>query len=84
MRNQDVERLLTVGDVERLVGVSWTTLRRWRKIGYGPPYLRLQGERGAIRYPKSKLTEWMHTDLKFADKRFLGGETDGNGKAANS
>ena len=84
MRNQDVERLLTVGDVERLVGVSWTTLRRWRKVGYGPPYLRLQGERGAIRYPKSKLTEWMHTDLKFADKRFRGGETNGNSKESNS
>ena len=84
MRNQDVERLLTVGDVERLVGVSWTTLRRWRKVGYGPPYLRLQGERGAIRYPKSKLTEWMHTDLKFADKRFQGGETNGNSKESNS
>ena len=84
MIDQDVERLLTVGDVERLVGVSPHTLKRWRKVGYGPPYKRLRGERGEIRYPKSKLVEWMNTDLKFADKRFQGGETNGNSKESNS
>ena len=84
MLDQDIERLLSVGEVERLVGVSWTTLRRWRKVGYGPPYKRLRGDRGEIRYPKSKLTEWMNTDLKFADKRFSGGETNGNSKESNS
>ena len=64
MLDQDIERLLRVPEVVKLVGVTWSTLRRWRKIGYGPPYLRLPGERGAIRYPKSKLVEWMNTDLK--------------------
>ena len=84
MLDQDIERLLRVPEVVSLVGVTWTTLRRWRKVGYGPPYLRLRGERGEIRYPKSKLTEWMNTDLKFADKRFSGGETNGNSKESNS
>ena len=57
------ERLLKTLQLAEVAKVSPTTVKRWRQAGWGPPWIRLRGERGEIRYPESKFEEWCKEDL---------------------
>lgn len=57
------ERLLRTSELAERLGVSAITMKRWRLAGFGPPWKRLRGPRGEIRYPESSATDWMQQDL---------------------
>ena len=57
------ERLLKTPDIAERSQVSPTTAKRWRQAGYGPPWIRLRGERGEIRYPESEYEKWVAENL---------------------
>ena len=58
-----MERLLKTLEVAERMGLSPVTVKKWRGINFGPPWKRLRGPRGEIRYPESKFEEWMNEDL---------------------
>jgi predicted DNA-binding transcriptional regulator AlpA len=47
MREFKVNEIVREKDVSKLLGVSVSTLRRWRRLGNGPIYRKLNG---AVRY----------------------------------
>jgi hypothetical protein len=54
------ERLWRENKVAPFLGVSNGTLRRWRKCGKGPPFLKLGPEPGApVRYRVGDLEAWL-------------------------
>ena len=57
------ERLLKTPQLAERAEVSPTTVKRWRQAGYGPPWIRLRGERGEIRYPESEYEKWVAENL---------------------
>ena len=57
------ERLLKTLQLAKKAEVSPTTVKRWRQAGYGPPWIRLRGERGEIRYPESEYEKWVAANL---------------------
>jgi hypothetical protein len=53
-------KLLHERDAARILGVSGSTLRRWRTLRIGPPYICVSSKPGgAIRYRESDLTAWL-------------------------
>lgn len=42
-----------------MLGVEISTLADWRRKGYGPPFARLKGERGRVRYLRSDVIAWL-------------------------
>ena len=42
-------------DAARFLAVEANTLRSWRCRGIGPPYIKLPGEKGAVRYYRGDL-----------------------------
>jgi hypothetical protein len=59
-RQRKRERLWTEGEVAPLIMVSRQTLRRWRKCGKGPPFLKLGSEPGApVRYCPDDVATWL-------------------------
>jgi len=57
------ERLLKTNELAERLGVSDVTLKKWRLAGFGPPWKRLRGPRGEIRYLESSAVKWMKEDL---------------------
>ena len=57
------DTLLKTPDIAERSQVSPTTVKRWRAAGYGPPWIRLRGERGEIRYPESQYEKWVSENL---------------------
>ncbi len=57
------DRLLKVQELADRMSISPHTLKKWRMQGWGPPYKRLRGDRGEIRYCESKVDAWMKSDL---------------------
>ena len=57
------ERLLKTPEMAERLGTTAITAKRWRAIGYGPPWIRLRGERGEIRYPESEYEKWVAENL---------------------
>jgi hypothetical protein len=53
------ERLLKTPAMAERADVTAITAKRWRAIGYGPPWIRLRGERGEVRYPESEFEKWI-------------------------
>jgi predicted DNA-binding transcriptional regulator AlpA len=47
---------LTDEQLSRIIHRSKTTLRRWRRTGYGPKFVRLKRE---IRYRRSDVEAWL-------------------------
>jgi predicted DNA-binding transcriptional regulator AlpA len=47
---------ITEKDVSSFTGVSLSTLRRWRLMNEGPPWLKFGG---AVRYPVAALRSWI-------------------------
>lgn len=50
-------RLLKPAEVANRLRVSRYTLLEWRRVGFGPPFLRLRGN--DLRYPEDDLVEWI-------------------------
>ena len=59
----DLEPLLTEKQAAKLLGVSPSWLQKRRSYGYGPPFIRLGGRRGAIRYQKTDLDRFIADNL---------------------
>ena len=57
------ERLLKTPQIAERAEVSPTTVKRWRQAGYDPPWIRLRGERGEVRYPESQFDRWVQENL---------------------
>ena len=53
------DRLLRTKEVAKRADISPITAKKWRAKGYGPPWIRLRGERGEIRYPESEYEKWV-------------------------
>ena len=61
MRDDDAEldELLEPEAAACLLGVRESTLRRWRRLGHGPRFVRtVPGPRGHVRYTRRLLQEW--------------------------
>ena len=70
------QRLLHERDAAQILGVSASTLRRWRSLRRGPPYVRVGGKPGgAIRYREADLLAWLASNTVSAT---MGGD---NGRA---
>ena len=57
------ERLLKTPEMAERLGTTAITAKRWRAIGYGPPWIRLRGERGEVRYLESEFEKWIREGL---------------------
>jgi len=57
------ERLLKTPAMAERADVTAITAKRWRAIGYGPPWISLRGERGEVRYPESEFEKWVQENL---------------------
>ena len=54
-------QLVTNAGAAELLGVQPQTLRRWRCVGGGPPYVRLgRGPGARVAYRLSDLNEWLN------------------------
>jgi hypothetical protein len=59
-RRRGHERLWTENKVAPFINVSKATLRRWRKRGKGPPFMKLGPEPGAPgRYSPADVEAWL-------------------------
>jgi hypothetical protein len=55
-----MERLVDTGEAAKLLGLTITTLRRWRTAGAGPRFTKLGTGRSApVRYRLDWLGEWI-------------------------
>jgi hypothetical protein len=54
-------KLHTPEQVAKMLGISPNTLKYWRVTGVkkGPPFIRLNGNVGAVRYPDDMLRRWV-------------------------
>jgi predicted DNA-binding transcriptional regulator AlpA len=55
------EPLLDTQDLASLLGVSVSTLLKWRSSGDGPPFLKL---RRTVRYDPKSLQDWLLANAK--------------------
>jgi hypothetical protein len=53
---------LTAVEVAELLRLREWTVRRWRKLGIGPPYIRL--ESGTILYPRQAVTQYLASHMR--------------------
>jgi predicted site-specific integrase-resolvase len=51
-------KLLLQSQLAELLNCSVQTLRRWRRLGQGPPYLKVVGQ---IRYRQSEVDKWLES-----------------------
>lgn len=50
----------------KLIGVSASTLESWRRAGIGPEYVKMEGKRGKVMYPKIAIAEFLSQTIKTA------------------
>ena len=63
MRGQDAANMMTDVEVADYLGLSVSTIRRWRLLGTGSlPYRRFSG---SIRYWKAEVDEWIKQQPAF-------------------
>jgi hypothetical protein len=53
------ERLLTAAELADWLKVAPDTVRKWRAIGTGPPYIQVEGQ---FRYPLTEAMTWLGDD----------------------
>lgn len=64
MNDRTINTLRTPGFTARLLGVSRSTLRRWRRTGRGPRHVR----RGfVVRYSDAAIAAWLNEPPSAAD-----------------
>ena len=51
-----IENLLNEHDVARITGLSVASIRRWRLLRQGPPFLKIGA---AVRYHPEALASWL-------------------------
>ena len=62
-KNQSL-RLLRERDAADYLGVTDSTLQKWRYLGLGPRYIKIGGNHGrAVRYRLSDLTDYVSNNL---------------------
>ena len=54
---------LSQAECSYLLGVSNSSLSGWRKAGIGPEYVKSEGNKGRVLYPKVSIAEWMVNNL---------------------
>lgn len=55
-----MDTLLTPAELAAHISVSTSTLKQWRYLQTGPPYLKLGG---LVRYPLNTVNEWLSNAL---------------------
>lgn len=50
-------KLLTTKEAAERLGLNENTLAHWRRLGKGPPWVRVESR--TVRYPEEKLTRWI-------------------------
>jgi predicted DNA-binding transcriptional regulator AlpA len=53
-----MDALITPKELSRLVGLRPRSLEEWRRLGKGPSYVRLSGQRH-VRYPAGAVKAWL-------------------------
>jgi len=56
--------LMTPPEVRARLRVSDSTLHRWRHDGIGPPWMRLGGDLGAVRYEREGFEKWFEAQRR--------------------
>jgi excisionase family DNA binding protein len=60
-----MERLLTVKEAARYLGMSASTLNHWRQDGSGPSYVKMRDGRSApVRYREADLRAYVEARMK--------------------
>ena len=57
-------RMLTRGEAAEFLSVSQATMARWAAERTGPPFVKLAGGNGSVRYPTDLLQEFVAARLK--------------------
>jgi predicted DNA-binding transcriptional regulator AlpA len=60
------ERYLTAAEVAEITRVGVETVRYWRRMGYGPPSVKLAKH---VLYPESGLHAWIESKAEVGDTR---------------
>ena len=73
-----MNRLLKPTEVAEKLGVSTYTLLEWRRVGFGPPWLRLRGN--DLRYDEKALEGWVRSReaRSLSEERARGRRYSGN------
>ena len=66
-------RLLTTKAVSEMLSVPEGTIRYWRKIGLGPPWLKLEG---SIRYAQDDVMRYIERNRRTPSVRAYAEEND--------
>jgi predicted DNA-binding transcriptional regulator AlpA len=53
-----IDSLLNEHDVAHIIGLSVSTVRRWRVFGQGPKYLKIGS---AVRYKPEDISAWLES-----------------------
>lgn len=75
--------LLTDAEVGELLGNKGTALKRWRRLGVGPAYVRLTKGRG-VRYRREDVAAWLETRRHDPRGRSLPNRTREGAKFGNN
>lgn len=59
-RHESPDDLLTDAEVGALLGNKGTALKRWRRLGFGPAFLRLTNGPG-VRYRRADVLAWLES-----------------------
>lgn len=63
-------RLLTEGQVSAITAIPMGTLRRWRCIGEGPPYIKMgKGPKARVKYDAVDIHEYVEAGRRFPSVR---------------
>ena len=66
-------KLLTTGAVAEMISVPKGTLRYWRNVGLGPPWIKLEG---SIRYAEEEVLRYIERNRRTPSVRAYAEEND--------
>lgn len=52
---------LTDAQLADEIGVGVEAVRAWRRQGKGPDFMKVEGLRGSVRYPRPWVNEWLES-----------------------
>lgn len=64
-------RMLSSSELAVILSIKPATLRSWRKRGFGPNFIKADGEKGQVRYMVKDVRAWVES------KRIILDETGG-------
>lgn len=65
--------LMTAKQMAEYLQVSPRTLDAWRYRGGGPPWIKLRGTQGGVRYDSDELKRWLESQTRYAEPVARGG-----------